>query len=393
MENFVYYNPVKVIFGVGSLNNIGVEAAIYGKKVMLVSYENPTFFENTINRIHNSLKENNVEYIDYFGVTANPLLSQAKKGVEICKENAMELVIGLGGGSVMDCAKIIAAGVVYPYDIEQMIMFSHSDITSIPPNDSLPTVMIPTLPATGSEMNPTAVITDDKTMKKSYVWEPSCLYPKAAIMDPELTVSLPPYQTACGAFDIIAHVIEAYLNGRPDMNLTLQEHMQEGVVKAVMETLPVVWENPDDIQARGVLMWAASIALNGRLTSGTFGFTPMHQMGHVLSAQFGATHGATLACMMPAWMRYFVNRTDNGKYVQLTERIFGCDLSTAANQHEEMMRSYGVQTRISQFGVKECDIERLTDMVVAVSFGHDGKLVGNPQMERNDIWEIYKSAF
>ena len=139
-------------------------------------------------------------------------------------------------------------------------------------------------------------------------------------------------------------------------------------------------------------MWAASIGLNGWLTSGTFGFTPMHQMGHVLSAQYGATHGATLACMMPAWMRHFAGRDDNAKYVQLAERLFGCDLRTAADKYEELMKGFGVQTRISEFGVREEDIERLTDMVVSVSFGPDGKLAGNPQMEREDIRELYKLA-
>ena len=205
--------------------------------------------QKTIDVIHNKLKENDVICTDYFAVTANPLISQAKKGVEICIEKNIDVVIGFGGGSDMDCAKIIAAGALYGNNIENMIMFSHSNIKSVPPEKSLPTVMIPSLPATGSEMNPTAVITDDKTKKKSYIWEPGCLYPKVAILDPELTLSLPPYQTACGAFDIISHVVEAYLIGNTDYDLEVLDRMQEGVIEATFNSLKKVWKNPDDVQA------------------------------------------------------------------------------------------------------------------------------------------------
>ena len=391
MENFEYYNPVKVIFGAGRVNEIGSEVAAHGKKAMLVSYTEHDFFNTVIEKIHASLAASGVECVDFFGVQANPRLSACAEAVEICKKEGIEVVIGLGGGSAMDSAKVIAAGVPYPYEIEKMIYFSHSDDSEIPPEEALPTVMIPTLPATGSEMNPTAVVTDDVNHRKSYVWHP-CLYPKAAVMDPELVCTLPPYQTACGAFDIIAHVIEAYLNGAEGYNFTVQNRMAEGVVKSVLDNLPVVRDNPNDVQARGALMWAASIGLNGWLTSGTFGFTPMHQMGHVLSARYDATHGATLACMMPAWMRYFATREDNDAYVRLAYRIFDKDLLSAADDFESLMKGYGVQTRISEWGVTEDDIESLTDGVVDVSFGPDGKLNGHPKMSRDDIAAIYRLA-
>ena len=393
MENFVYYNPVKVVFGSGSLKEVGANVAAYGKKALLVSYANPTFLAKTIAVIHEELIKCNVSCVDYFAVTANPLLSQARQGVSLCLDNEIDIVIGLGGGSVMDCAKIIAAGALYGNDIGGMIMFSHSNVKSVSPKRALPTVMIPTIPATGSEMNPTAVITDDQTKQKSYVWEPKCFYPKVAILDPDLTLSLPPYQTACGAYDIIAHVAESYLNGNPDYDLEVTDRLQEGIIKATMDSLAKVWDNPADIQARGNLMWEASIALNGWLTSGTFGFTPMHQLGHVLSAQYNATHGATLACMMPAWMRYFAKRPDNGRYMMFAERIFGCGIEQAADIFEEQMRRHGVQTRMHELGVKQEDIEFLADQVVSVSFGSDGKLNGNPQTTREDIVQIYKLAF
>ncbi len=393
MEAFEYYNPVKVIFGEGRLSEIGSQTARYGKKALIVTYEKADFFDGVMEKIHSSLHQNGVEWIDFYGVSANPLMCQARRGVELCRSNDIDVLIALGGGSVMDCTKIIAAGARYPHDLEKMILFSHSVQEQIPPTESLPTLMIPTLPATGSEMNPTAVITDEKTRRKSYVWEPSCMYAKVALMDPELTVSLPPYQTACGAFDIIAHAMEAYLNGDAQYDLSVQERMQEGVIRAVLDALPVVWEQPDHLQARGTLLWASSIALNGWLTSGTFGFTPMHQMGHVLSSHYNATHGATLACMMPAWMRYFSTRSDGEKYIQLADRIFGCPLAEAADRFETFMRSYGVQTRISELGVKREDLDDLTRAVVDVSFGTDGKLNGRPKMSKEDIRALYELAF
>lgn len=392
MENFEYYNPVKVVFGNGAVEKIGEYASLYGKKAMLVTYDTPEPFLKVIRTIHSKLEAAGMEYIDYEAVTANPKLSQAREGARICKEQNIDVLIALGGGSAIDCTKVIAAGVFYEQDMANMLMLSHSRIESVPPKKALPFIAVPTLAGTGSEMNPIGVITDDATGKKSYVWEPDCLYARVALMDPTLTVSLPPYQTACGGFDIVAHVMEAYINGNPDVDLTLHDRMQEGVMLAALECLEKVWHNPEDLQARGVLMWAATVALNGWLLAGTFAFTPMHQMGHVLSARYNATHGATLACMMVAWMRHFINRPDNQKYVQFALKIFGCGLAEAADKFEGIMRSKGVQTRISEFGATEKDLEALTQQVVEVSFGPDGKLNGHPKMTREDIYECYRLA-
>lgn len=403
MQNFEYYNPVKVCFGPGSVQRVGEIVKREGAShVLVVSYQRSRFLAPVLDKVYASLEAEGIRHTPFLGVSANPLLSEARAGIEICRsEGDIDLIIGVGGGSVMDCAKVIACGILYSGDIYGMFMFSHSNIKSVNPSRALPTVMVPTLPATGSEMNPTAVITDDVTRKKSYVWEPGCLYPKAAILDPELTVTLPPYQTAAGAIDIIAHVAESYLNAEPYAaehegcvvnNLDLQDGMQEGVMKAVLANLEKVIADPRDLQARGVLMWAASIGLNGWLTSGTFGFTPMHQMGHVLSAVYNATHGSTLCCMMRAWCIYMYRRggSDVAKYEQFSRRILGVPLAEAGEAIEQLGNKYGVETHISQFGATEADIDRLTDDVVTVSFGPEGYLNSNPKMSREDIREIYR---
>lgn len=390
MNDFSYYNPVKVIFGKNALNKLAESILLYGKKIMLVSYENPIYFKNTIELIHHECEKNQIECIDFFKVKPNPLLSDARSAVEIAKNHKIECVVALGGGSVMDSAKVIAAGILYEMDIKNMIVLSHSDGRNVPPTKTIPTIMIPTIPATGSEMNPTAVITDDETMSKSYVWT-EAIYPKIAIMDPSLTLSLPKYQTAAGAIDIISHVWEAYVNGCVDSDLEVLDKMQEGVIKATLNSLEKVWNNPNDIDARANLMWEASIGLNGWLTSGTFGFTPMHQLGHVLSAKYRATHGATLACMMLAEMRFYIGK-NNKRMEMLAKNVFNTSLEDAANQFEKIIRHYGVQSRISEFGVKPEEIDFLASEVKRISFGPDGMLNAQPKLSFEDVKEIYKIA-
>lgn len=391
MNAFEYYNPVKVIFKENSVDCIGKEAAAYGNTALIVSYKDVSFFGDLFEIIHNSLKQNNIRYFDFFEVTANPTINQAKMGVEFCKKNNIDIVIGVGGGSAMDCAKVIAAGVLYGHDITRMISFSHSSDFQIPPEKALPLLMIPTLPATGSEMNPTAVITNEETMQKSYVWAPQCLYPKVAVVDPVLTKNLPAYQTACGAIDTIAHMLEGYFNGTA-CNLDIQDRMMEGVITAILENVEKVLKNPHDTETRGVMQWASIIALNGWVLSGTYTWAPMHQMGHVLGARYNATHGATLAAMIIAWMRFFSARSDNKRYVQFAQRIFNLPLNEAANEFENLCKKLGVQTRITQFGVTEKDIDQLAADVEAVSFNRDGLLGSSPCLTKADVKEIYRIA-
>lgn len=396
MNNFEFFNPVKVIFGAGEVARVGSEAAKLGKKALLVSYSDVSFYGNLPKNIRAWLGENGVECVDAFLATANPTMEEARKGVQIGKAEGVDVVIGLGGGSAMDLAKVIAAGILYPHDLMRMILFTHSEAGyQIPPKEALPLLMIPTLPATSSEMNPTAVITDEKTQRKSYVWEPGCLYPKISILDPALTVTLPAYQTACGAIDAMSHVVEPFFFSDEATygNIALHDHMQLGVIRAIYENIPAVLAKPDDLQLRGLMQWSATVGLNGWLTCGVQGWTPMHQMGHVLSSHFQATHGATLACMMLAWMRYFATRRQNQRFVKLAKAIFGTDdLCEAAERFEAYIRGVGVQTRISQFGVMQSDLDALTQGLVDVSFGTDGKLASIPPVTRDEARAIYALA-
>lgn len=395
MNPFELYNPVKVVYGPGEVKRVGAETAAYGKNALIVSYSVVDFYGDLFDRIHKSLEEAGVAYTDCFVATANPKLSEARKAIELGKEKNVDVIIAVGGGSAMDLSKVVAAGILYPHELEKMIKFSHSEDSQIPPKAALPMVMIPTLPATASEMNPTAVITDDATQRKSYVWEPACLYAKVSILDPELTLTLPAYQTASGAIDAISHVVEPFFFSDEATfgNIDLHDHMQIGVIRAMYENLPKVLANPNDVQLRGMMQFAATVGLNGWLTCGVQGWTPMHQMGHVLSSHFGATHGATLACMMVAWMRYFATKEQNGRFVKFAKLMYGTeDLIEAADKLEAYIREQGVQTRISQFGVTENDLEALTDGVVRVSFSANGTLASIPPITRDEAYQIYKLA-
>lgn len=396
MNNFEFYNPVKLIFGAGEVCRIGEQAKEYGTRALIVSYQDVSFYGNLFDRIHERLHEHGLTWVDYFATTANPKISEAVGGVTLGREERVDVVIGVGGGSAMDLAKVIAAGILYPrHDIREMIKFTHSQDTQITPKEALPMIMIPTLPATASEMNPTAVITDDETMRKSYVWEPCCLYPKASILDPSLTTTLPAYQTACGSIDAISHVVEPFFFSDEATfgNIALQDHMQIGVIRAIYENVTLVLEHPQDVQLRGMMQFSATVGLNGWLTCGVQGWTPMHQMGHVLSSHFKATHGATLACMMLAWMRYFAGKEQNGRFIKFAELMFETqDLLAAADQFETYIAALGVETRISQFGCTKEDLEVLTQGVADVSFSADGTLASIPPITREDARNIYELA-
>lgn len=395
MNNFEFYNPVKLVFGSNQTEKIGEYAKDYGKCALIVTYTKTEFYKDLFERIEASLAENKIESHIFFGATANPKISEAVAGIKKAKEIGADLLIAVGGGSVMDLTKVIAAGVKYPYEITKMIKFSHSDDTQIPPVEALPMIMLPTLPATASEMNPTAVITDDETLRKSYVWEPSCLYPKVSILDPELTKTLPAYQTAAGAIDSISHVAEAFLFSNEETfgNIDLQSNMQVGVMHTIYDNLPKVLSNPDDTQLRGVMQFSATVALNGWLSCGVQGWTPMHQMAHVISSHYNATHGATLATMMIAWMRYFSNQEKNERFVQFTKAMWGTeDIAEAADIFEEYVRNVGVESRLSQFGCTNDSLEELTNGVVDVSFSSDGTLASIPPITKHQAYEIYKLA-
>lgn len=400
MQNFELYNPVKVVFGPGTAKDIGKYAKTLGKKALVVTYENPTFFSDLLFQTKKALAENNVEMLEFYKVQANPLVGHIREAIDICRKEKVDVLIGIGGGSVMDSTKIIAAGTLYNDDVWKMFISRHDIDIAIPPKETLPTIMMPTLPATSSEMNCIGVATNEQTKEKAYVYDP-VIYPKISIVDPELTCSLPAFQTASGALDAISHVLEAYLNG--DQNSPVQDRTQEGLVRAIIDELPLVLKDPSNVEHRANIQWAATLCWNGWLQAGLNAPTPMHQMGHVLSARYNVTHGVTLAIFMNSYFKYTANLNEerSARFALLGENVLGISREGRSDQDvanefvdrfHAYMKSVGIPTTLTEVGVPEKDFDAIADDIVRLGCDKNGNLPSIPAIGRDGIMEILKMS-
>lgn len=398
MFEFNYYNPVRTVFGVGKVELTGEKAFELGKKALLVNYKTPGPLKPLLDRIKNMLDKSGVEVVEFYAFEENPAIETVADGVALAKKTGCDLVIAVGGGSVMDGAKAIAAGVYYEGDPWNMVYHRHdgSGAQIRPPSKALPILAIPTLPATGSEMNMCAVVTNRKLGEKSYIWA-ECIFPKTAILDPALTVTLPRFQSACAAADTISHVLEIYINSREDT--PLQHYWQEGCMRTTMENITKVLETPDDLEARGNLMWTATCAINGWAYPGD-GWTPMHQVGHVLTSRHRVNHGSSLCVLMPHWMRYNSTRRPDA-YTRFAVRVMDVDPrgKSAADITREgierfhaFLEKIGVPTHLGEVGIKKEDLGSILKDVVRVSFGANGNLACNPAMSQNDVMNVLEMA-
>ncbi len=400
MLKFELHTPVKVIFGNGTSKHTGTYAKEYGTRALLLSYEQHDFFQTLLADIKHSMEENGISVTECYKICANPLLCHVKEAIELCRNDRIDLIVGVGGGSVMDSAKAIAAGVLYPEDPWKMFVSRHDKEIAVLPTEALPTVLIPTLPATSSEMNNIAVVTNEITREKAYFQSP-VIYAKAAIMDPSLTCSLPAYQTAAGAVDAISHVMEAYLNG--DQNSPIHDRIQEGLVIGIMDELKAVLKDPADPAHRANLQWASTLCWNGWMQAGLCASTPMHQMGHVLSARYNTTHGVTLAIFMNAYFRYTANLNDQRahRFATLAKRIF--DLPTEGktdralanefvDRFVDFMNEVGVPNTLHDAHIPDEEIEAIADDIVAHGCDAKGNLTSLPPIGRDGILEILKLA-
>lgn len=400
MQNFVLYNPVRVIFGNGETKDIGKYVSSLGKKAMIVSYEAHSFFDGLLENIRGSLEAHGIEYVEYYRVQANPLLCHVSEAAEICKAEKVDFCIGVGGGSVMDSTKAIAAGVLYKDDLWKMFVSRHDREVAVPPTESIPTVMIPTLPATSSEMNCIAVVTNDKTKEKAYVMTP-VIFPNTSIVDPSLTCTLPAYTTAVGAVDAMSHVLEAYLNG--DQNSPLQDRLHEGILVTIMSELREILKDPTNVEHRANIQWAATLAWNGYIQSGLNATTPMHQMGHVLSALYNTAHGVTLAIFMNSFFRYTctLNSEREARFALLGQKVFGLAADGRTNRELALetadcfvrfMDEVGVPHTLSTAGVPTEDIEKIADNIVAHGCDANGNLPSIPPIGKDGILTILNMA-
>ncbi len=393
--NFEFQNPTHLIFGAGSITKLGEAAKPYGKKALVVTGGGSVKRNGTFDKAIASLKTAGIQYVECTGIEPNPRLASVIRGRDIARREKCDFIIALGGGSSMDAAKAIAAAVLYegdPWD-----MFFHGQKNQYFPTEAMPLITIPTLAATGSEMNCGAVITNEETKIKSFVQVP-CLYPKVALVDPELTVSVPKDQTAYGVCDIITHITEGYFNGVD--GTPAQDRFAEGAILTVLEYGPKAVENGNNLEARAQVQWASIVALNGWINSGTNGGFPVHMIEHALSAHHDVTHGAGLAVVNPAWMR-FAAKNRPAKFAQFARRVMGVtekfdnplDLANAGiDKFEEFLRSIGCPTRLSELKINDQLFEQYAKDALQIISDANGRLPARPPMTKADIVSVLRSA-
>ena len=387
MLNFEYCNKTKIIFGKGTENQVGKETAQLAKRVLLHHSGGSTVRSGLIDRVKDSLKEAEVDWVELTGVLPNPRLSLVKEGVEIAKREKLEMILAVGGGSAIDSAKAIAAGAVNDGDIWDFFERKRS------PEKSLPIGTILTIPAAGSESSTSCVITNEEgPWKRGF----HSLYnrPVFSILNPELTYTLPPYQTACGITDMMAHIMERYFTKEPNVELT--DELCEGTLRTIIRNARKIFNGGEnDYAARAEIMWAGAIAHNGLLDTGRIGDWASHALDHELSALFDLAHGAGLAIMFPAWMRYNI-KEDTHRLARFAVKVWGVDgayydYEQAALEGvfrmENFFRSIGMPVRLADANI---DPSRIPEMAKrAVHFGP----VGNyRKIHEKDAEAIYRLA-
>jgi len=366
MQNFVFHNPTKILFGKGTIPAIGPETVAFGSKVLLV-YGTGSIKENGIyQQVIDSLHSSGAEIVEHPGVQSNPVLSHVREGIALAKAQGCQVVCAIGGGSVLDEAKAICAGAVVNHDVWKF--FTGKKSISSP----LPLTTILTLAASGSEMNSGMVITNEETRQK-FGFANKNLYPKTSILDPEATCSVPADYTAYGAIDAIAHVLEFYFTTQ-DPATPVQDRFMEGLVINAMESCDRVLGNLTDYQGRADLMWTATLALNGLTAAGLgkVGF-PMHMIEHSLSALYNVPHGAGLSAIIPGWMRH-QSQTTPQRFAQFAERVFACGSGSTEERArkgiealEKWFQKINSPTSLKGLNIPKEDIPQIAENAVALA--------------------------
>lgn len=387
MENFDYSIPTKVYFGKGQIKNLAKAIKKYGSKVLIAygggSIKKIGLYDETI-RI---LNDNKIAYVELSGIDPNPRIETVRKGVELCRENNVEVVLAIGGGSTIDCAKVIAAGVKYDGDAWDLV----TDPRKI--GEVLPIVTILTLSATGSEMDKYAVISDMSTNQKLGTGHEN-MKPKVSILDPEYTYSVPKSQTAAGTADIMSHIFETYFNHSKGVDI--QDSTAEGLLRACIKYGKIAIEEPTNYDARANLMWASSWAINGLISYGTGAPWVVHPMEHELSAFYDITHGVGLAILTPHWMKYSLDDTTVFKFAQYGVNVWGIDknldkfeiANKAIEKTAKFFKELGIPSTLREVGIEEDKLEVMAKKAMNPYFKYAFK-----PLNENDILNIFKAAF
>lgn len=389
MLNFEYYTPTKVYFGKDSDEKIGKALKEYGCKKILLHYGSGSV-EKTglLGKIRKNLKDEGLEFVELGGVVANPRIDLIRKGIELAKEEQVDFILAVGGGSVIDSAKSIGMGLANGMDPWDMI------INQIMPTKRFPVGAVLTIAAAGSEMSNSDVVTNPENHLKRSI-NHDLLRPVVAFMNPENTFSVSKYQTGCGIVDILMHTFERYFTVEEDTDLT--DRISEGLMVAVKNAGLVAIKEPDNYEARATLMWASSLSHNGLTGCGKKHFFPVHKLEHDFSGLYDVAHGAGLAVLFPAWARYMY-KYDIRKFSQFANRVWGIEMDhehperTALRGIDAMtqyFRTIGMPTTMAELGVNPADYEKIADMTTN---GGNISIPSYVPLTKEVILEIYRLA-
>lgn len=383
MDNFKFNAYTEMLFGKGQISNLPEVLKRHGKNVLLA------FGGGSIKRngIYDTVKEllSDFNIVELDGIEPNPRIETVRRGVKLCRDNDVDVILAIGGGSTIDCSKVVAAGVYYDGDTWDLVKYP-SKIGKV-----LPIVTVLTIAATGSEMNKNAVISKMDTNEKlgTASWN---MIPQTSILDPEYLYTLPSIQTAAGTADIMSHVIEGYFSKTPDA--FVQDKFAEGLLQTCVKYCPIALKDPTNYEARANLMWASSMALNGLCGSGKSGAWTCHPIEHELSAFYDITHGVGLAILTPRWMRYILNENTVDKFVDYAINVwhleFKEDKFALANEGidatEQFFKDCNIPMTLGELNIDDTHFEAMAKGAVE----HGALSYSYVPLNEKDVLEILK---
>ena len=362
MNNFEFCVSTDVLFGKGQEEQLPAKLLPFGKKILL-TYGGGSIKKNGLyDKIRNLLHE--FEIFELGGIDPNPRVESVNEGAAICKEEGIDLILAVDGGSTIDCSKAIAAAAYYEGDAWDLLT-GKGQVTK-----ALPIAVVLTIAATGSEMDCAAVISNMQTNEKLLMGHPALL-PKVAVLNPENTFTVPPYQTASGSADMMSHIIESYFD---TVDAFVPDAIAEGLMRSVIKYTPAALADPEDYEARAQLMWTSSLALNGITSTGKSFMWSCHYIEHELSAHYDITHGAGLAMLTPKWMRYILSDKTVDKFCDYAVNVWGFaredDKMALANKGidatEEFFKSIGLPSTLGEFGIDDAKFAQMAENAVKV---------------------------
>lgn len=392
MDNFNFYSPAEFVFGKGRESECGKYVKKNGGTKVLIHYGGGSVVRSgLLGRVKESLTAEGISFVELGGVQPNPRDTKVYEGIELCKAEGVDFILAVGGGSVIDSSKAIALGALYDGDF-----WDFYDKKAVI-EKALPVGTVLTIAAAGSEGSGNTVITKTDGMWKRGAGS-DVLRPKFSIMNPELTFTLPAYQTACGATDIMAHVFERYFTNTTEVEIT--DRMCEAVLCTIIKEVPRVLENPENYDARANIMWAGTMAHNNICGVGCEQDWNSHGLEHELSGLYDVAHGAGLAVMMPAWME-FVMSHNAMRFAQMAVRVFGVAMNfenpeetakLGIKAFRKFLRSIGMPINFAELGAKEEDIPELAEKFAVTKIGANGTTGGFVKLTKDDAEKIYRIA-